>query len=292
MSTTAIVTHGGAGAPNAHTDGAQRAADLASDALRAGASALEAAIQATMALEDDPRFNAGTGSNLRADGALIEMDAAVMTGDGRSGAVGCVRGVRHPVRVAEAVLDTPHLLVVGEGAERLARKIGLPPYDPTTDEAKLKLERAKARLAEGHRVGGWSAAELRERWNYDAAISESFGSTVGAVARAADGSFAVAASTGGTILMLLGRVGDTPLLGCGFYAGPAGAVAATGTGEEIVKRFLSKAVYDRLAAGDSAEQACAWGVAQLPAEVVVGVIAVGVDSAGSACNREMPVGRA
>lgn len=294
--TPAIVTHGGAGAPASHSDGPERAAELGMRLLRDGGSALDAAIRATMDLEDDPRFNAGTGSNYRLDGETIEMDAAVMTSDGRSGAVANLPGVRNPVLVAAAVRErTPHVLMAGAGALRFARKLGFPEWDPATEKARKKLEWARKAIRgeiddDDEEFGWWRRADLESLWNFDKSLSESLGSTVGSVARSTDGAFAAAASTGGTLLMLRGRIGDTPLIGCGLYAGPHGAVTATGTGEEIVRRFLSKAVYDRLAAGDPAQAACEFGVDLFPAAIGVGVIAVGSTSAGRATNREMPTG--
>jgi beta-aspartyl-peptidase (threonine type) len=291
----ALVTHGGAGAPASLSDGPQRAAELGLRVLIETGSALEAAIRATMDLEDDPRFNAGTGSNLRLDGRTIEMDASVMTSDGRSGAVANLPGVKNPVRVAADVrARTPHVLLAGEGALRFARKLGYPEYDPLTPKAQKKLEWAlrglRGEIDDDEEFGWWRQADLPSLWNFDRSLSDSLGSTVGAVARGPDGAFAAAASTGGTLLMLRGRIGDTPLIGCGLYAGPAGAVTATGTGEEIVRRFMSKAVYDRIAAGDSAQAACEYGVRLFPEAIGVGAIAIDARSEGHATNREMPVG--
>src|SRR5262245_46014814 len=105
----AVVTHGGGGGPREHSDACEKACEAGLGALREGQAALEAAIRATMILEDDPRLNAGTGSNFRLDGHTIEMDAAVMDEAQRFGAVAAIQRVRHPVRVAEMVLQTPHL---------------------------------------------------------------------------------------------------------------------------------------------------------------------------------------
>src|SRR6266581_881065 len=93
--------------------------------------------------------------------------------------------------------------------------------------------------------------------------------------------------TSGTIRQHLNRVGDSPIVGAGLYAGPLGAVSATGFGEEILKRVLSKFVYDRIAEGLSAQQAADRGVALFPKTVPVGVIAVGPRGWGEACNRHM-----
>src|SRR5256886_11458646 len=93
--------------------------------------------------------------------------------------------------------------------------------------------------------------------------------TVGAVARDRRGRFAAGTSTGGTAFMLPGRVGDSPIVGSGLYAGPAGAVSATGFGAEIIKRVWSKFVYDRLANGLSGQRASDRGVALFPKTVPV-----------------------
>ncbi len=294
-STPVIVTHGGAGAPAAFSDGAERAARSALGAQ----DALAAALHATVQLEDDSRFNAGTGSNYRLDGETIEMDAAVMTSDGRSGAVACIERVRNPILVAAEVrARTPHLMLVGAGATAFARRLGVVDYDPGTAERQADLKKAREALlrqadetASGdHRatdrsLGGWLGLPVKPVWNF---AGDYPGDTVGAVARDARGEFAAAASTGGTLYTLRGRVGDTPLIGSGLYAGPAGAVACTGVGEEIVRRFLALRVYEALASGRDAQSACDEAVARFPKDIPVGILAVGPASAGAATNREMP----
>lgn len=304
MSTALILTHGGAGAPASLRDGPQAAADAGLSRLREGGGALDAALAAVVVLEDDPRFNAGTGSNLRLDGETLEMDAAVMTDDGRSGAVANLARVRNPVLVAAEVrARTPHLLLAGEGALRFARRLGFADYDPTTEKARRKVLEARRGLRgeinDDEEFGKWKDRDLRQLWNfasdctiYDPDYDQRLGDTVGAVVRDAHGHFAAAASTGGTLVMLRGRIGDTPLIGCGLYAGPHGAVTATGVGEEIVRRFLCKTVYDWMAQGMLADEACRRGVALFPEEFGVGVLAVAPTSAAWVSNRDMPAGEA
>src|SRR5262245_41036419 len=132
----AILTHGGAASPPTNSDGCAEAASRARAVLEQGGDALAAAVEATRALEDDARFNAGTGSNLRRDGRTIEMDAAVMTSEGRFGAVGCIQAVKNPILVALRVMETPHLFLVGDGATAFARRLGFAEYDPTTPRAQ------------------------------------------------------------------------------------------------------------------------------------------------------------
>jgi isoaspartyl peptidase/L-asparaginase-like protein (Ntn-hydrolase superfamily) len=98
-----IAAHAGVGSPNAYSDGTKRAVREALKTLKQTKSPLKAAIAGTVLLEDDPRFNAGTGANLRMDGQTIEMDAAVMDSDGNCGAVACIRMVKNSVLVAEMV---------------------------------------------------------------------------------------------------------------------------------------------------------------------------------------------
>jgi beta-aspartyl-peptidase (threonine type) len=285
----AAVSHGGAGGPREHRDACERACDAALGALREGQSALEGTIRATMVLEDDPRLNAGTGSNLRLDGRTIEMDAAVMDHQLRFGAVASIQRVKNPVRVAEFVLATPHLLLCGAGATAFARLI--------SERARERYAQVKAFFetgAERHRFPAWNAADLERFWSLPGRVQEVLKEmagppdTVGAVVRDAEGRCAAALSTGGTSIMLPGRVGDTPIIGCGLYAGPHGAVAATGEGEEIMRRVLAKQVYDWIAAGRGAQEAVDKGVALVPAEFTVGLIAVSLHDEGVADNRTMP----
>src|SRR5512135_1657580 len=120
-----IVVHGGAGTPEDYADGCRKACDQGFEMLGAGRSSLDAVIEAVRMLEDDGRFNAGSGAALRIDGKTTEMDAALMDSAGSVGIVMNVRHIRNPILLARAVLDTPHLAMAGRGAEMLAREAGL-----------------------------------------------------------------------------------------------------------------------------------------------------------------------
>lgn len=113
--------------------------------------------------------------------------------------------------------------------------------------------------------------------------------TVGAVARDGQGRYAVATSTGGSAPALLGRVGDTPLPGCGFWCGPMGAVGATGIGEAIVRQLLARTVYGWIEAGLPLQQALDDGVGLFGADTDIGLIGVTAHEACTASNRRMPV---
>ena len=285
----AAVAHVGAGSQRVLMDGTDRAVAKALAVLKAGTPALDGALAGVVVLEDDPRFNAGTGANIRLDGQTIQMDAACMDGEsGLFGAVAAIERVQNPVLVARKVMDTPHLLIVGEGATRFARALGFPDYDPTCPENLAKLDRVRRLLKNGdpRLVDAWKGYDWKKAWNFPTPLKEALGTpdTVGCVTRDAKGRFAAAISTGGTTLTLYGRVGDVPMYGAGIYAGPKGAVACTGHGEEIIRHLVAKAVYDRLARGLSAQQAVDRTLAAFPATIDLGLIAVGPASTGGGCN--------
>lgn len=253
----ALVVHGGAGDHKHHEDGCVAAARSGFARLLAEGDALAAATAAVVVLEDDPRFNAGTGAILRSDGMTVETDAAVMDSRGRLGAVCCLRGAKNPVLVAQRVIDTPHWLLAGEGAAAFAR------------------------------AQGFEAHELQPRRG-DGCAAPDAGDTVGAVALDRWGHFAVASSTGGSAPAMRGRVGDTPIPGCGFWAGPHGAVAATGVGEQIVAHLLARVVYEWIELGLPLQQALERGVSLFPHACGIGLIGVTASEAAAASNRDMP----
>lgn len=271
-----VVAHGGAGSPNEHSDGPQAAADAAARQAGDGRTdaALRAALEGGIVLEDDPRFNAGTGATMRIDGT-IQMDAILAASDGRIGSVAGIERVRNPLRVARLVIDSPHVMLAGDGATAFARKSGFPVYDPTTEEARTRHREAMERLRKG------SLLENEGRW-------KGFGmyGTIGVVVRGPDLGFAVASSTGGTPLMLRGRVGDTPIFGAGVMCGPVGAVAATGDGEEVIRRLGSFGVYTRIAQGEHPQTACETAVREFPRPYAIGFIAVSVLGYGMAATND------
>lgn len=286
MGKMAVMVHGGAGASSLHADGCVRAAHAAIAAMRAG-EAMDGVLAAVLAMEDDGRFNAGSGSVLGMDGMTAEMDAAVMDTRGRLGAVACLQGLKNPVRVARAVADTPHWLLTGEGALRFAVRAGLDLPLVISGHARARHQKLLERLAlDAPALPGAPADDSRPGGNPAAPVQG--GDTVGAVARDAQGHFAVAGSTGGTAPALPGRVGDTPIIGSGFYAGPYGAVAATGVGEQIVRHLLAHTVYSWIAEGMPLRRALSRAIDFFPEDVDIGLIAVSRTEAGSKSNRDMP----
>jgi L-asparaginase/beta-aspartyl-peptidase (threonine type) len=271
-----VIVHGGTSSPRHLDDGCRSAARQGHDAD----GALEMAVAAVAALEDDGRYNAGSGALTAADGITIEMDAAVMDSRDRLGAVAAVRNVRNPVRVAREVAGTPHWLLVGEGALRFARTIGLV-------QPHVRSTRAPQREAAAADLG-----RIARFWNFATPIPRATTrppatDTVGAVVRDHSGNFAAAASTGGLSGKLLGRVGDTAAVGCGFYAGPAGAFAATGIGERIVRAQLAFRLHAWVESGMALVDALQRALAMFPDDVDVGVIGVSRDAACVCANRDM-----
>jgi L-asparaginase / beta-aspartyl-peptidase len=274
MSHPIILAHGGAGSLNEQSDGPEAACRQGATFLTDGQidAALRAVIEAAVVLEDDPRFNAATGGNMRIDGR-IQMDAILAASDGRIGSVAAIEKVKNPVRVARMVMDSPHVMLCGEGATQFARHRGVPEADVTTEKALKRHAAMLERLKTG---------ELRpteQKWR-----GRDMHGTIGAVARAEDGTFAVSCSTGGTSMMLPGRVGDTPLFGAGTMCGPAGAVCATGDGEEIIRRLASMRAYLRIENGEHPQQACEAEVAAFPRPYTLGLIAVSAKGHGMAAT--------
>jgi Asparaginase len=204
-------------------------------------NALDSVMKSVIMLEDDPRFNAGTGSVIRIDGS-IEMDAAVAI-PGDFGAVINIKGVRNPVLVARDVMEkTPHIAIAGEGAVKFARRMGFEDYHPETERTRENFKKMKEALLNAEE--GDDRYTIMRKLIKEGIVEEPH-DTVGAVARI-NGKFAAAVSTGGASPMMSGRVGDVPLIGAGIYCGENGAVVATGIGEEIAKRLLCYRIYSRI----------------------------------------------
>jgi beta-aspartyl-peptidase (threonine type) len=226
----AIMVHGGArtispAQAEANRRGCIAAVTVGAAVLRAGGRAVDAAEAAVRVLEDDATFNAGFGSVRNAEGE-VEMDAALMDGETLAlGAVGAVRRLRNPVAAARLMLDELPVLLAGEGAERFAAARGVALCDPREMHAPGAAGQA------GH-------------------------DTVGCVVLDRHGHLAAATSTGGLTGKLPGRIGDSPIPGCGLYADDgAGAVSLSGDGESISRVLLAARIIQALEAGGSSAAA-------------------------------------
>jgi beta-aspartyl-peptidase (threonine type) len=233
-----------------HIDGVRRAHAAALTALAAGTRPLDVVVSTLGVLEDDPTFDAGTGSFLDEDGR-VQLDAAVMEGAGlRAGAVAAVGKFKNPAAIALAVMErTEHVLLIGEGAERFALSEGFSPVDPRSLVHPREYEGYEAWVRAGRPDARIFFDEEGKR------------GTVGVVigVRGAGGqpfTLFAGASTGGTRGKKAGRVGDVPLVGCGVYADDDGAaVCCTGWGEAFIRAAAAKAVSDRVASGAHPQKA-------------------------------------
>jgi isoaspartyl peptidase/L-asparaginase-like protein (Ntn-hydrolase superfamily) len=171
--------------------------------------------------------------------------------------------------------------------------MGFPDYDPVCPDSRAKLDRVKRiihGLEEGADTKAWKGFDWVKAWNFPGPIPDDLraaaGSpdTVGAIARDRSGRFAAAISTGGTTITFYGRVGDVPIFGAGIYAGPKGAVACTGVGEEIVKHLVAKGVYDDLARGTAPQEAVDRALAAFPADALLGLVAISAKGEGGGSN--------
>ena len=251
-----IVVHGGAGTIQPErskpaADGVKRAAETGYDVLRSEGSAVDAVTEAVMVLEDDGAFNAGYGSSLNIEKS-VEMDASIMDGKTlEAGAVALLKDVKNPVRLARLIMEkTDHVFIAGEGANKLADLFNLERRNPITALRLKAYEDQKKALLEGKS----NLPKLISLINKHPAFFES--DTVGAIALDKHGNAAAATSTGGYPLKLVGRIGDTPLIGCGNYAdNQSGACSATGVGEIAIRLVLAKTVCDCIEAGKPPQKA-------------------------------------
>ncbi|XP_041922508.1 isoaspartyl peptidase/L-asparaginase [Alosa sapidissima] len=244
-----IVVHGGAWAipdelSKGSVDGVKSAARAGFVLLQTGASALDAVETAVRALEDNPVFDAGHGSVQNTAGE-VELDAIIMDGSTlASGAVSSVRNIANPVTLARAVMEqTDHAMLTDRGANLFAERIGL--LTVPTDTLVTETERREWERQKNYDVG---VKELfNKQWAHD---------TVGAVALDSNGNVACATSTGGIRHKMVGRVGDSPIIGSGAYAdNQSGAVSCTGHGESILKVTLARLVLFHIEQGKAVSEA-------------------------------------
>lgn len=240
-----LVIHGGAGVQRkdlspaeekAARDALRQALLQGHQALAAGKPALEAVTAAITVLEDDPTFNAGKGAVFTHDGRN-ELDAALMDGATlKAGAVAGVQRVRNPILLAEAVMQhSPHVMMVGQGAEAFATRQGMTLVDPAYFRTEKRWQQLQRALKE--EASGQAHADLE--------TAKHFG-TVGAVALDAEGHLAAGTSTGGMTNKRYGRVGDAPIIGAGTYANATCAVSGTGWGEYYIRTAAAHDICARM----------------------------------------------
>jgi len=251
-----VVAHGGAGSSNDHSDGTEDAVSACCKAHQMDMSLIKSVARAVSVLEDDGRFNAGSGAHARENGK-VEHDAAIMDSQGCFGAVAAMEGFKNPIQAAEAVSDTKYRFLAGKGAAKFASDLNLEPRQLQTIPGSGK---------------DFSTSPKTD--------------TVGCVAF--DGiKFVAALSTGGMAGAHYGRVGDVPIIGSGLYAGPDGAVAATGDGEAIMMNITAYRTYELIQTGGSPQAIVDEVIDWFPSTDAFGLILVTRNGKAGGSNRSM-----
>ena len=224
--------------------------------LQAGGSALDA-VEAGARWAEADLCNASVGhcGNPDRDGVLA-LDASIMDGDGRCGAVAAIEDIAHPVSVARAVMEkTPHVLLVGEGAQQFAVQQGFEKTRLITPEAEQRWREWLENADYTPRANSELDKLPGNRQNHD---------TLGILALGTDGRLAGACTTSGMAWKIHGRVGDSPLIGAGLYVdNEVGAATATGVGEEMIRNAASFLVVELMRQGRSPLEACQEAIARV-----------------------------
>ncbi len=249
-----IVLHGGAGTilkkymtpekEKAYHDKLHEALEKGYSILEKGGSSLDAVEAAINIMEDSPLFNAGKGAVFTANG-INELDASIMDGKTLSaGAVARVSHIKNPISLARMVMEkSPHVLLVGDGAEQFAKEHGVKLIDSKYFFTKERWD-ALQKIKEKSKNEKKNKTGSIQKSFYSEPLDEMFG-TVGVAALDKNGNLAAGTSTGGMTNKLYGRVGDSPIIGAGTYANnKTCAVSGTGWGEFFIRLNAAKDISD------------------------------------------------
>jgi len=227
--------------------------------LSANGRALDAVERGVMVTEDSLNCCVGLGANPDRDG-LVTLDACIMDDAFNCGAVAFLERIKHPISVARRVMEkTPHVMLVGEGAQQfaLAEGFSLEPQQLSESAQRSYLEWLKKSNYRSPRInvenqkehGPFAPAKLSSgEWNHD---------TIGMLALDALGNLSGSCTTSGAGFKMRGRIGDSPIIGAGLYVdNEVGACVATGQGEDVIRVAGSSAVVEAMRSGKSPEVAC------------------------------------
>lgn len=210
--------------------------------LSGGGSALDAVEAGVRIPEADPDVNSvGLGGYPDRDGH-VTLDACIMDYNDRCGSVAFLQHIMHPTSVAREVKEeTPHIMLVGEGALQFALRQGFEKQDLLTPEARK----------------AWQQWLKEHEGPYQPEINVENHDTIGMLALDQQGRLSGACTTSGTAFKMHGRVGDSPIIGAGLFVdSEIGAAAATGLGEEVIRVAGSHVVVENMRRGDDPETAC------------------------------------
>lgn len=270
----ALAIHGGAGTILRENMSSEREAEYRTKleealqtgyrVLQDGGTSLDAVTSAIQIMEESPLFNAGKGAVFTNEGKN-ELDAAIMDGKTRNaGTVAGISRVKSPVAAARAVMEnSPHVMLIGPGAEEFAQEQGLEMVDPSyffTDQRHEQLQHIKDTEKQELDHSGDTSGKDSTQGYLDRHFPDRKFGTVGAVALDQEGNLAAATSTGGMTNKRYGRVGDVPIIGAGTYADNAtAAISATGHGEYFIRSVVAYDItalmkYKKLPLSDAASE--------------------------------------
>lgn len=292
QSTPAAATRRGTPPISVSSANGVAAVNKAVEVMRGGGDTLDAVIAGVNIVELDPKDNSVGYGGLPNERGDVELDASVMHGPTRrAGAVASIRGVREPSKVARAVLErTDHILIVGQGARDFATAHGFEDTNLLTEESRVAWmrwketlspvdkwgqtpympapaspagqkkiaqgERGSYRLAESYANGDARRREELLAWADEVARKPPTG-TINCLALDAASDISGVTTTSGLAWKIPGRVGDSPLIGCGLYVdNDTGAAGSTGRGEEVIYINGARSVVEFMRRGASPEQAC------------------------------------
>jgi N4-(beta-N-acetylglucosaminyl)-L-asparaginase len=223
--------------------------------ITAGDDALDGVIAGVNIVEDDPTDHSVGLGGLPNEEGVVELDSCCMHGPTHNaGAVAAIRNIRNPSKLARLVMErTDHVLIVGEGALRFAKRHGFKEENLLTDEAQRIWLNWKENLSD---EDDWFPQEENEK-NHSNLINEHITGTINCNALDLQGNLSGVTTTSGLSYKIPGRVGDSPIIGAGLYVdNEVGACGSTGRGEENLKNLSSFMVVEFMRMGQSPEEAC------------------------------------
>jgi N4-(beta-N-acetylglucosaminyl)-L-asparaginase len=252
--------------------------------LRSNGDALDAVEQGVMVTENERNCCVGLAANPDRDG-FVTLDASIMDHRFNCGSVAFLQRIKHPVSVARRLMEkTPHVMLVGEGAQQFALSEGFPLEDnKLSEDAEISyrnwLKKSEYKpvinIENSKNHGPFAPSQLEDgEWNHD---------TIGMIAMDANGNLSGSCTTSGMAFKMHGRVGDSPIIGAGLFVDNAiGAATATGQGEDVIRIAGSHTVVELMRQGMDPEIACKKAVERIIAakglekskEIQIGFIAI------------------
>ncbi len=222
--------------------------EAAMKTLTGGGSALDATEKGVWTIEaDKTNTSVGLGGYPDREG-IVTLDASIMNDKGQAGCVAFVQGIEHPISLARMVMEkTPHVLLVGEGAQMFAKEMGMKQLPNTLTENTRKAWE------------GW----LKEK-NYKPVINIENHDTIGMLVMDANNNFAGSCTTSGVAWKMHGRVGDSPIIGAGLFVdNEIGAATCTGLGETVLRTLASHVAVEMMRNGATPQEACEEAISRI-----------------------------